>query len=376
MRMKKKIVITGGHLTPALAVIEELEKKKNWQIYFLGRQYASEAEKTPSMEAELLQDKPLTFIPLISGRVRRHWDRHTLFSYLKIPLGFFHALFWLGRIRPQVILSFGGYVSVPVVLAGWLMGIPILNHEQTAVYGLAGRFNSLFANQIAVSWEESKKHFPAQKVVFTGNPIRKKILTFDQEIWATLEFEKNLPFVFVTGGNQGSHVINRVVGEEIKDLLKETNVFLQTGHLKKEGDFAWLEEIREKLPENWKKRFHLKKYLDEQEMGTLLNKADLVVSRSGANIITELAALGKPCLLIPLPFAFADEQTENAQLLVKAGTAEILPQEQLTPLKLRKQIQLMIKNLGQYQKKAPYAKQLVKLDAAKKMIELVEKLAR
>lgn len=374
--VKKKIVITGGHLTPALAVIEELEKKKDWQIYFLGRQYASEAEKTPSMEAELLEGRPLTFIPLITGRVRRHWDRHTLFSYLKIPLGFFHALAWLMRIRPHLILSFGGYVSVPVVLAGWLMRIPILNHEQTAVYGLASQFNRFFANQIAVSWLESEKHFPQKKVVFTGNPIRKKILTFDQKIWSVFDFEKNLPLLFFTGGNQGSHVINRTVGEAIRDLLKDNNVFIQVGHLTTHGDFEWLEEKREKLPPTLKKRFHLKKYLDDQEMGTFLNKADVVVSRAGANIVTELAALGKPALLIPLPYASADEQTKNAQILVKAGTAEILNQDQLTPLKLRKQIQTMMKNLGQYQKKTPQAKKLVQLEAAEKIVELAGKLAR
>ncbi|MCJ7792620.1 MAG: UDP-N-acetylglucosamine--N-acetylmuramyl-(pentapeptide) pyrophosphoryl-undecaprenol N-acetylglucosamine transferase [Candidatus Marinimicrobia bacterium] len=374
--VKKKIVITGGHLTPALAVIEELEKKKNWQIYFLGRQYASEADKTPSMETELLEGKPLTFIPLITGRVRRHWDRYTLFSYLKIPLGFFHALAWLMRIRPNIILSFSGYVSVPVVLAGWLMRIPILNHEQTAVYGLASQFNRFFANQIAVSWEESQKHFPAKKVVFTGNPIRKNILSFNQTIWSVFNFEKNLPFMFFTGGNQGSHVLNRAVGEVMKDLLKDNNVFLQVGHLQVKGDFEWLETIREKLPDNLKKRFHLKRYLNDQEMGTFLNKADLVVSRAGANIVTELAALGKPCLLIPLPYASADEQTKNAQLLVKAGTAAILTQDQLTPAKLKKTIEKMSQNLGQYQKKAPQAKKLVQLEAAEKMVAMVEKLAR
>jgi len=370
--VKRKIVITGGHLTPALAVIEELEKKKDWQVYFFGRRYASEVEKTKSMEAELLEGKALTFIPIIAGRVQRYWDRHTILSYLKIPAGFFHALSYLARIRPQVILSFGGYVSVPVVLAGWFLRIPIVNHEQTAVYGLASKFNSFFANKIAISWEMSKKHFPAKKVVLTGNPLRKNVLQFDKKIWQVFDFDEKLPLIFITGGNQGSHIINRAAGKIVNQLTKNYNVFHQVGHLGAKGDFEWLEKIREKLPSSLKNRYHCKKYLDDKEMGTFLNKADLVISRAGANIVTELAALGKPALLIPLPWAHADEQTKNAQLLVKARTAEILPQDQLTPIKLHQSIEKMIKGQEKYKGNAAKAKELVKPEAAKKVVKLIE----
>lgn len=373
--MKKKIVITGGHLTPALAVIEELEKK-SWQIYFFGRRYTSEAERTVSMEMELLEDKPLTFIPLITGRVRRHWDRHTPISYLKIPLGFFHALSWLVRIRPDLILSFGGYVSVPVVLAGWLLRVPIINHEQTTTYGLASRFNSFFANKIAVSWEISQKHFPAKKVILTGNPLRKNVLQFDKKTWEVFDFEEKLPLIFITGGNQGSHAINQAVIKVVPQLIKKYNLFHQVGHLRAKGDFEALEGTREKLPAELKQRFHFKRYLDDKEMGTFLSKADLVVSRSGANIVTELAVLGKPALFIPLPYAHADEQTKNAQLLVKTGIAKILPQGQLTSRKLTQAIEQMSKNLNQYKKSSSQAKRLVRLDAAREIVKLAEKLVQ
>ncbi len=373
--MKKKIVITGGHLTPALAVIEELEKKP-WQIYFFGRRYASEAERTVSMEAELLEDKPLTFIPIVAGRAQRRWNRYTLTSYLKIPLGFFHALSWLMRIRPHLILSFSGYVSVPVVLAGWLLRVPIINHEQTATVGLASKFNRFFANKIAVSWEASQKHFPAQKVVLTGNPLRKRALQFDKETWATFAFEEKLPLVFITGGNQGSHAINQAVTKAIPQLVKKYNLFHQVGHLREKGDFEALEKAREKLPAKLKQRFHFKRYLSGKEMGTFLNKADLVISRAGANIVTELATLGKPALFIPLPFAHADEQTKNAQLLVEAGTAKILPQEQLAPQKLVQSISQMYQNLNKYRENSSRAKRLARPNAAKEIVRLAEELIR
>jgi len=374
--VKKKIVITGGHLTPALAVIEELEKKKNFQIYFFGRQYASVAEKTKSMEAELLEEKNLTFIPIVAGKVQRHWDRYTFLSYFKIPIGFFHALSYLIKIKPQIILSFGGYVSVPVVLAGWLLRVPIINHEQTASYGLASKFNSLFANKIAISWEVSKKHFPAKKVVLTGNPIRKNVLQFDKEIWQVFDFDEELPLVFITGGNQGSHLLNRATGKIINQLIKNYNVFHQSGHLEAKSDFEWLEEIREELPSQLKNRYHCKKYLDDKEMGTFLNKADLVVSRAGANIVTELAVLGKPALLIPIPWAHGDEQNKNARILVEAGIAEIFSQNQLSPMKLSRTIEKMINNLDVYQRNSSRSKKLVKLDAAQTIVKLAEELVQ
>ncbi len=374
--MKKKVVITGGHLTPALAVIEELEKKKDWLIYFFGRRYASEAGKTISMEMSLLKEKELTFIPLTTGKIQRYWNRYTLIFYLKIPIGFFQALFYLLKIRPNIILSFGGYVSVPVVFCAWLLRIPAINHEQTASYGLASKFNSLFVKKVAVSWSSSKEHFPKEKVVLTGNPVREKTLQFNKEVWQILDFDKNLPLIFVTGGNQGSHIINQIVGEIINQLVKDFNVFHQAGHLNTKDDFEKLEKIRKELPSHLKRRYHCKKYLDDREMGTLLNKADLVVSRSGANIITELAALGKPSLLIPIPWTYADEQNKNAELLVKAGTAKILPQSQLTPKKLLFILRQFMEDLETYRKNSFQAKKLVKLDAARKIVQLMEKFAQ
>lgn len=369
--MKKKIVVTGGHVTPALAVIDEL-KKKQWQIYFFGRRYASEIDKTISMEMEMLKEKDLTFIPITAGKIHRYLSRYTLISFLKIPIGFFQALGYLLKIKPQVILSFGGYLSVPVVFAGWLLRIPIVTHEQTASYGLGSKVNSLFAKRIAISWAPTEKYFPKEKVVLTGNPIRKNILKFDEKIWQVFDFDEKLPLIFITGGNQGSHVINRTTQEIISQLVKDYNVFHQTGRL--EADFDALEKIRQKLPSNLRNRYHCKKYLNTQEMGTFLNKADLVISRAGANIITELAVLGKPVLLIPIPWAYADEQNKNAQLLAEAGIAEILPQVQLTPQKLSETIKKMVENLNQYKKNSLQTKKLVKLDAAQEIVKLAEQL--
>ncbi len=373
--MKKKIVVTGGHLTPALAVIEELQKR-GWEIIFIGRKHAAEGDETLSVEAKIIPKLGIPFFPINAGRVQRQFTRWTIPALLRIPLGFFQAFGYLRRIRPTVVLSFGGYLSAPVVFSAWLLKIPVVTHEQTTIKGLATRFNSLFAKKIAVSWPKSLGDFPSSKVVLTGNPIRKEIFKVDEAIWKALNYEKNLPLVFVTGGNQGSHTINMAIGKIIPSLTIIANVFHQCGHLNALGDFEKLEKIRNNLPAKLKRRYHLKKYLTSHQMGTLLNKADLVISRAGANTLTELAALGKPCILIPFPWLYQNEQMKNAEMLAKVGIAEILLQEQLSPSRLLKLIKKMLGNLSFYQKNSPMAKKLVKIKAAKKIADLVEVVIR
>lgn len=373
--MKKGIVITGGHLTPALAVIDELLRRGGWQIFFFGRQYAMEGDKTPSVEFQVMAEKDLPFVAIKAGRLQRRFTRYTIPAILRIPVGFFQAFYWLLRIKPDIILSFGGYVSVPVVFSAWLLKIPVVTHEQTTVKGLATKFNAIFAKKIAVSWPISLKEFPQKKVVLTGNPIRKEIFEVDEKIWRTLNFEKDLPLVFVTGGNQGSHTINQAVEKIVLQLTKIADVFHQCGHLNALGDFERLQRTRTSLPPRLKRRYHVKKYLIAGEMGTFLNKADLVISRAGANTVCELAALGKPCILIPLPWLYRNEQTKNAQMLARVGIGEILPQDQLLEKKLLSLIRKMLANISFYQKNASSAKRLVKLEAAKKIANLAEEVA-
>lgn len=373
-KKKLRLVITGGHLTPALAVIEELQRQGDWEILFIGRKYAAEGDRTPSIGSQVIRNRGIRFAPIRAGRLQRRFTRWTIPAALKIPLGFFQAFFHLVRFRPQVILSFGGYVSVPVVLAGWFLKIPAITHEQTNVKGLATKINTPFAKKIAVSWPETLGLFPSSKVILTGNPIRKAILDKpNRKIWQTLDYPSDLPLVFITGGNQGSHVINKAVEESLLKLVKMANVFHQCGYLQAMGDFERLEKARSNLPFVLQKRYHVKKYLDTQEMATLLQKADLVVSRAGANTLTELAVLGKPALLIPFPWLYHDEQIKNAEILERVGTAEIIPQGDFLAQRLLVEIRSMLRSLGDYQKNAPQAKKLVKLDAVQKIVELVEK---
>lgn len=373
--MKKKIVITGGHLTPALAVIEKL-RQRGWEIIFIGRKYAVEGEKTPAIEVQIVPKLGIPFLPLTTGRIQRKFTRWTIPSLLKIPFGFLQAFFYLLCLKPNVVLSFGGYLSVPVVFSAWILRIPIITHEQTTVKGLATKFNSIFAQKIAVSWEKSLREFPKNKVVLTGNPIRKETFKINEKFWQELNFRKNYPLIFITGGNQGSHTINMAVRKVIPQLVKFTNVFHQCGYLQSFGDFKKLTRVKKSLPTRLRGAYEVRKYLGPQEMGTLLNKATLVVSRAGANTVCELAALGKPCILIPFPWLYQDEQTKNAQILAEAGIAEILPQEKLFGKKLLNLIQKMLNNISYYQKNGVKAKKLILKNAQKKIVDLVEEVVR
>lgn len=362
--MKKKIVITGGHHNSALVVAEAL-RDKGYEVIWFGHKFTMWGDKEPGAEYKEVTKAGFKFVEIKAGKFHRTY--HPL-KLARLPLGFSQALFHLLRFRPQFILSFGGYLAVPVVIYGWLLRIPIITHEQTVVYGLANRVIERFAKKILVSWKTSLKHFPGNKVVFTGLPLRPEIFTKQK---GKYDFKNDLPTIYITGGKQGSHLINQAVREILPDLLKQYNLIHQSGSTTVYDDFSEMKRIRNQLLPELKKRYLLVDYIYRSEIGQVFAAADLVVSRAGAHITYEMAALGKPVLFIPIPWTYADEQTKNAQILVKAGIAKILPQSQLTPKRLYQTIEKMIANLDQYKKNSLKAKKLVKLDATQKIIKLV-----
>lgn len=339
-------MLTGAHLTPALAVINELNKYKGTEIIYVGRKTTMEGDRTQSVESQILPTLRVKFIPIITGRLQRVFTPYTIPSLLKIPAGLLQALYIIIREKPDVILSFGGYVSVPAVFAGWLFSIPIITHEQSLVMGLANKINSIFADKIAVSFPSSNP-----KTVLTGNPIR-------QEIIRDVITYHNGVQILITGGNQGSHVINMAVEEALDELTKEAKIIHVTGD-NKFGDFEKLSKLQDE-------RYHVKKWISDGWV-QLLKKVDLVVSRAGINTLTELAYLGIPALVIPLPYLFADEQNKNARYFESLGLVKILPQSKLSGRTLLDNIKLMIKDLEVLKKKAKNAKKAVFPSAAKRL---------
>lgn len=370
MRMKK-IIITGGHLTPALATIEELKKRQDWNIYYIGRKYFFEGKKVLSEESKIIPKIGINFIPLTTGRLQRKFTFYTIPSLLKIPFGFCQALYYLKKIRPKVILSFGGYISTPVVIAGWLLGVPVVSHEQTMSPGLANRINSRFSKSIAVSFKESLKNFPSSKVVFTGNPIRKEIFEVKQGTIAKaldpVMKKKKLPLIYITGGGQGSLAINKVVTESLPELLKLALVVHQTGALEYEKTL----NFSLSFPSELRERYLVKDFISPEDIGWVLNRADLVVSRAGANIVWELGVLGKPAILIPLPIAGGQEQLLNAKVLEKIGLAEVILQKEFTSEKLLEFLKKMLTNLKRYKVERRILNEYFPVNGTEKLIDVV-----
>ncbi len=365
-----KIVITGGHHSSAVPVIKKLrESCPRAELIWFGHKFSALGDKNPTLEFHEITALGLPFYHIHAGKFYRTLNIKRL---AKIPFGFLQCLGLLTKLKPDAILSFGGYIAVPTVLAGRVLGIPAVTHEQTVVAGWANRLISKVAQKVLISWRESEKYFPNDKVVFVGLPLRKEIFEVRSNNFV---FDNSMPVVYITTGKIGSHVINRVVGECLAELLKACNVIHQVGDNSVYNDFEKLERIYADIqrggqsaqadggdscgsmvsmsssngggldeqtpaPREAPGIYYLRKFVFEDEIGEAYGKANLVVSRSGAHTTAELLALKKKCLLIPIPWVSHNEQNENAKLLVNAGLGTVLPEKDLSA-------QTLIRNIKQ-----------------------------
>lgn len=355
----KKILICGGHLTPAIALIEELENEKDVSVVFVGRKYATEGSKTLSQEFKTITNKKIKFYPLTAGRLQRKFTQHTIPSILKIPLGFLQSFFYLILIRPNLIVSFGGYLSFPIVFSSWLLGVKSITHEQSVIPGLANKINSIFVEKVYLSFNESQMYFQKEKTKVIGNLIRKSLFnpkSTDSKISKFLTSSKKL--IYITGGNQGSHFINQLVFSSI-DFLKSYQILHQVGATNYEGDLDKAKNFN-------KKNYLPVDYIDTQTLGAILNKAQIIVSRSGANTVWELGVFKKPSILIPLPIAAGNEQFFNAKILEDLGLSKILNQKNLNIKSFVDTLNEMEVDLKKYQSPKNNSNIFIK-DAAQKL---------
>jgi len=358
----------GGHFAPALALIEALPK--DWEFMVIGRKYAFEADKTVSLEYQTAQKLGIPFATISAGRFQRQVSRHSFQSIAKIPVGFLQAVRIIKSYKPDVVVSFGGYVSVPVAFAARAVNIPIIVHEQTLGAGLANKVVGKFANHIALSWKQSEQFFPKKKIVLVGNPLQKVFLQ-NLEKKTHAEKPKDMPLIYVTGGSGGSHAINVLIEDCLEKLLQKYRIIHQTGDAKRFNDFDRLEKKRQSLPENMQKNYMLTKFVPASDVFGTLQTADLVVTRSGIGTVTQLLALGKTCLFIPLPNGQKNEQLTNALFVKNIGIGEVAEQYSLTGDTLYALIEKMLQNSASYKKHRDEAKAVIDLQATQKLISLI-----
>lgn len=320
-----KIVFVGGHLTPAIATIEAIQElRKDVEVHFFGRKHAMEGDKTISHEYQIISARKLLFYNIVSGRLQRKFTKYTIWSLLKIPVGLVQAGYLLIKIRPDVIVTYGGYLAVPVAIAGWVLRIPIVTHEQTIIPGLANKIIARFADRIALTFPESEKNYAGngidkQKILVTGNPIRKSIYYYGEVS------KKMLPTLFVTCGNQGSHFVNELIFRNLNRLLSFCEIVHQTGKNSLVDDYADSLRMKESLPEDCRSRYTPMVYVQENEIGKIYAEASVVLSRGGVNTLIELVALKKRGIIIP----GHDEQLANGQFLEKIGLGVCLRPQSL-----------------------------------------------
>lgn len=327
---------SGGHIFPIISVIKELKKIHSQTTQPLGP--GSETDLgmffvgANSPFRKLLQKEGVEIKVILMGKARRYFSWRNIVDLFKVPIGFLQSLWLVYKIMPDVIFSKGGYDSVPVVFAGWFYRIPILIHESDVVPGLANRLSSKLSKRVAISFVSTENYFPPQKTVLIGNPVR---LTLVQSCLSGSEADKKnakdilkvtgeKPIIFVFGGSQGAQKINEIILGVLPRLLETYEIIHQCG----DGNE---QEIKKKLGENSFNGYYLFSFLDERQLSSAYLLSDLVIARAGAGSIFEIAACGKPSILIPLPGAAAEHQKENAFAYAKAGATSVIEQINLTP---------------------------------------------
>ncbi len=363
-----KIVFTGGHHNSALSVVREIINQNIAEVVWFGHKYTMLGDRKPSAEYVEVTKSGIRFIELNAGKLYK--TIHPI-HLMRIPWGFIQAYWYLLREQPDLIVSFGGYLAAPVVFAGWLQGIPTVTHEQTTVVGLANKFIAQFATKIFVAWPQSKKYFQGKDVTLSGLPLREAIFRYTPELrW----FDNELPTIYITGGKQGSHVINETVADALPELLKRANVIHQCGSNTLYNDFEKLEKRRSKLGPDLQNRYIVRQYIYEDEIGQVFHQAGLIIARAGAHTVYEIAALAKPAIFIPIPWVSHNEQYKNARILVNAGSATILPEDDLSSRSLIQEIDRVFKSLKTYQVNAEKAKDNIIFDGKQRIVNAIAQI--
>lgn len=353
----KKIVMTGGgtagHVTPNIALMPSLQKA-GYEISYIGSK--------DGIEKGLIEDQKIPYYGISSGKLRRYHSWKNFTDPFKVLKGFFEARHIMEHIKPDVVFSKGGFVSVPVILAAKTKGIPAIIHESDLTPGLANKLAIPAATKVCCNFPETVPYLPSGKAVLTGSPIRQELLHGSKANGKEFcHFTKDLPVLMIMGGSIGSVYINNAVRECLDDLLKEFQIIHLCGKgnldetlANKEG-YAQFEYISDNLPD-------------------LFATADLMIARAGANSICEILALRKPNILIPLGRnASRGDQILNANSFAKQGFSVVLEEENVTSDTLKSTIKDVMTNRQKYVSAMEASGQM---DAIATIMSLIENVTK
>lgn len=328
----KKIIMTGGgsagHVTPNIALIPSL-KKEGYEIVYVG--------SINGIEKEIIEKTNIKYYGISSGKLRRYFDLKNFSDPFKVIKGFFEAYSIIKREKPSVIFSKGGFVSVPVVIAGHFNKVPVVIHESDMTPGLANKLSMPYCTKVCVTFPECIPHFPKEKVVLTGSPIRAELLNGSKILGKKfLNFKEDKPILMVIGGSLGSKIINNAIIKDLNEILKSYNVVHICGKGNIDKAINNLEGYRQY------------EYLEE-ELKDVMNASDIFISRAGSNVIFELLALKKPNILIPLSKESSrGDQILNAESFKKSGYSKVVIEEELQKINLKEEIDILYREKEGY----------------------------
>jgi UDP-N-acetylglucosamine--N-acetylmuramyl-(pentapeptide) pyrophosphoryl-undecaprenol N-acetylglucosamine transferase len=331
--LDKKIIFTGGgtagHVTVNLALIPHF-LREGWTVGYIGSENGIERQLVSKMEQ-------VQYHSIATGKLRRYFDWNNFKDPFRVIKGIFQAYHIIKKEKPNIIFSKGGFVSVPVVIGGWLNRVPIIIHESDITPGLANKLANPFATKVCTTFPETKEHFQSDKAVYVGAVIREELKRGDRARGLTLcGFKEEKPVLLIMGGSMGAQRINQMVRENLDALLEQ----FQIAHICGKGQ---VDPALASVPGY--KQFE---YVNE-ELPDVMMMADLVISRAGSNSIFEFLSLRKPMLLIPLSKAASrGDQILNAKSFQKMGYAEVLMEEDLTKETFLASVSKVYDNRAQY----------------------------
>lgn len=314
---------TGGHIFPIIAVIREIKRnypRQDMKLFYLGPK--------DDYSLDLLDQENVAIKKILAGKLRRYFSFKNLIDIFKIPIGILQAFFYLFFIAPDIVISKGGYGSFPVVISARILHIPVFLHESDIIPGLATKKTSKWAAEIFTSFPKTE-FFPKEKIINLGNPVRREILQGSKERAKEIfRLQDNKPLLLILGGSQGAQRINDIILQILPEMLRSFEVIHQTG----QKNFSEIKaETNAILLQSSKKYYHPFPFLDEEHYKHALFACSLVISRAGSGTIFEIAANGKPSILIPLPRSAQNHQIKNAYAYSKSGSCEVIEQENLEP---------------------------------------------
>ncbi len=354
---------SGGHTYPIVSVARALKDIAQAENISLDLVFAGAV----NFEKNLLTKEGVRVYSIPAGKLRRYPSILVPLDILKAILGFFYAFFFLWWLLPDVIFSKGGYGSLAIGLVGRVYFIPLVVHESDHNPGLANKLLAKIANKVIISFPDTAKFFNTKRTVFLGNPVRIELKNATQkDARALFSIKGDRPIILILGGSQGSTRINKLIAESLRDLLLHYEVIHQCGQSNEavfKNELLTLYNIDVKVSPY----YHLKGSFNEKEQAAALAAADFIVSRAGAGTIYEIALVGKPALLIPLPEAASRHQHYNAFYYARLGAAIVIEQENLTPHILMNEIANIVNNPEKIEKMSKAAKEFAKPDAAEKI---------